>query len=962
LLFAKAGGKDVMRVWNRNLSAVLTVALLWFGATGQAQAISLGNVNVTSHLGEPFYAEVPLTLDASDALSGISIKLATSADYRILEMYRDAAMDILRVDVVNDARGARISIRSEADIATPFFNMVLKVSRGHSTQFKKYPVFLDLPKLEVHAPRPAVAPAPAPAAEAAGTASAKALPAKEKAFRPFSGWARIQRYGPMAYGDSLSIVSHRLRIDKRYTQQQVMAALFAKNSDKFTEKNMNMIEAGAYLDVPAAEEVEAISPARARAIVAEHNQRWKKLKKLPRYAAIYEAQRYRYGKRVRIGRKATGKAAGIAAGKAKPVAVKPAAISEKASKSPELKALRQQNEKLTQQLRESESVVSQLKSDIASNADVMAANERINKLELKLARLQAELTDAREQAESSGNGMANWLIYGLAGLVVLLLAALGYLMRRERPHPAMMQETATDSDFMASAPVQTEPLFAGTPAPADSPAEKQSVHLEASVETEAGEPAMMETPAPEIKGENAAEDEANVDYLAEADVYLRYGMHDEAIHQLRLAIEQREDNDEAHCKLVQVLHTKGDQAALEAAISHAANVLSGEGMQKFEAVVSSLDMADGETSEDKASPATEYGEAEGLETASTAGVELEEMTAGSDLSLGEDGLGSGGMEWLSEEETGEADFDSQPELPGDAEQAEDEAGPDFIEGEDPEGQLPEQELEAPSDSADMLGEVDFDLSDSGLIADEDVPAEVEQAEPEDTGEEELVMDTEEPPRPEQAEAVTENEEELLGMEEAGTPEGLHEDQARAPVEETVAEDVVSVDVEDEGIQAASDAGSPESDDGEEGQTPPDQDIADEAFDVSDELDALLTDLGVESPEQAGEEETDVDASKEALENTGAASEEADVDASEEALAVDMGRSQLAQGDLDAAEESFTSALDGSGGCEALLGLADIAQQRGEQEKAAEFLARAEPLLNNDEVRSMFDRLSKAQSA
>ncbi len=107
-------------------------------------------------------------------------------------------------------------------------------------------------------------------------------------------------YGPVVYGDSIYTIADRLRVDKRYTIRQVMAALFEKNRSRFAQDNLNLVLYGTYLDVPTAEEVERLSYDQALSVIQEHNRRWRELMKQPRYAAVAEAQRTRYSKRVRV--------------------------------------------------------------------------------------------------------------------------------------------------------------------------------------------------------------------------------------------------------------------------------------------------------------------------------------------------------------------------------------------------------------------------------------------------------------------------------------------------------------------------------------------------------------------------------------------------------------------------------------------------------------------------------------
>jgi pilus assembly protein FimV len=200
-----------------------------------AGAVSLGKIDVASHLGEPFYAEVPLTLDEGEVISGIVVELAEPSDYRILEVYRDRALQMVRANVERDSRGSRVELTSRTAIDAPFFNLVLKVRYGRATHFKKYPVFLDLPRAA--APSKGAAPLPSVSVEEAareaaeptvtavevmpveeGVAAEEAAGEQPAPFRPHDQWARTSHYGPMVYGDTISTVADRLRIDGRYSQ------------------------------------------------------------------------------------------------------------------------------------------------------------------------------------------------------------------------------------------------------------------------------------------------------------------------------------------------------------------------------------------------------------------------------------------------------------------------------------------------------------------------------------------------------------------------------------------------------------------------------------------------------------------------------------------------------------------------------------------------------------------------
>jgi FimV-like protein len=270
-----------------------TIAAVLFLFSAPAAAVELGDITVSSHLGEPFRAAVSMRLDAGEDPAALSIGLAAPADYRSLNIHRARALNGMQADVIGRSR---IELSSRSPVDTAFFTLVLKVRDAHAIHFKQYRVFLNLPhtgkSLRQSQPglavvgeagqEPAAAPQPRADAEAGATISA----APVSSFKPFDGWARTSRYGPVVHGDILSVISDRLRIDERYSLNQVMAALFEKNRSRFAEDNLNLPRDGAYLDAPTAAEVERNTPDQALAIVQDHNRRWKELTRQPRYAAI----------------------------------------------------------------------------------------------------------------------------------------------------------------------------------------------------------------------------------------------------------------------------------------------------------------------------------------------------------------------------------------------------------------------------------------------------------------------------------------------------------------------------------------------------------------------------------------------------------------------------------------------------------------------------------------------------
>ncbi|MBL4760014.1 MAG: hypothetical protein JKY80_04060 [Mariprofundaceae bacterium] len=605
------------------------IALSIFGLSGVAQAASLGKADVASHLGEPFYAEVPLGLDEDEAISNIFVELASPADYQILEVFRDSAVGAIRVDVKNDSRGSRVELTTTSAVEAPFLNLVLKVRYGRATHFKKFSIFLDLPR----AAKPNVTKAKVlpvrrmedisgnPMLEAAPVVEKVAEESPKSSFKPYDGWARTAQYGPMVYGDTISTVAQRLRVDTRYSRQQVMMALFEKNKSKFDKENINLINAGTYLDVPSAQEVEHISHSQALSLLKAHNAKWKELTKQTKYAKVQEAQKNRYGKHVRMGESASGVASKpIAKGDANTVLSKPELATDVAANNSKKVVssgeetqnngasteLRQENDSLQQRLKDMEAKMEKLAAQATSVEGLAASNARIKKLELQLARQVGELEKARKQASmqqsDSDMGLLTWILIGIVALLSMIAGYLAYALRGQRSHPVdqeNMMDPALEENSVEESGVEeidVEEVDVAEVTEAD----VTPVDFEASVmaSSDTIEGALTEG-IPELTDEDTSEMQAfdepteepdpNVDYLTEADVYMRYGMEDEAEKQVGMALRLRSDNKDAHVKLTQIRHARGNQSGVDEAAATARSVLEGEALATFTTAFNALE-------------------------------------------------------------------------------------------------------------------------------------------------------------------------------------------------------------------------------------------------------------------------------------------------------------------------------------------------------------------------------------
>ncbi len=649
-------------MFQRTMHVLLGTTFVVLLSAQGAWAVSFGKMDVASKMGEPFYAEVPLRLNSNETLRKTSVELGSAADYRILEVYRNAVLSAIRTDIIDDERGVRVTLSSDAAIDEAFFNVVLKVRYGRSTHYKKIPVFLDVPAASESA---SAAQKPVSAVNAAtvdptsSSAFITKLPegskpdakeafeevedeepvSEQNVFNAYDGWARTAKYGPMVYGDTITTVAKRLRLDDTFTNKQVMVALFEKNKAQFSKNNINLIKAGAFLDVPSSSEVAKISPVAAKQILSKQAKAWKAMQKDSKYAALAEAQRTRYSSRVRIGQQATGVAAQPAStqmmGGAN-TADKKQAVNTKASvaanddvsarttavvKNLERKLVQKDNAftALQEKMASLEAKLAQTKTDengdataakpAADDATTAALDAQNKRLELVITRLKTQLEQAKTNVNQTSDD-TSWMLYALIGLAVLvltLLIAVLMLVKRTRQHPAEKDTQPEDPASEDDVTEENQDLDATRVMDADEfdmPSEAldetgDSNELDAS-SAMFGEMDDDLEEIPELTDEETGEmepfnaDEApdpNVNYLEDADVYMRYGMEEEAEQQIRMALKLEQDNPEAHAKMVKVQKAKGDDAAMNEAIATAKVVLTGSALAMFETTISDEDSA-----------------------------------------------------------------------------------------------------------------------------------------------------------------------------------------------------------------------------------------------------------------------------------------------------------------------------------------------------------------------------------
>lgn len=232
---------------ERARTFILSVLL---AASGQASALSLGEIEHLSALEKPLDLRIPLQVDDSSEISDTKASIASVEVYQNSGIDRPAFLDSVSIEIIEKNGQGYVHIYSARPQHEPIFDLILEVTEINGRRFRRnYSVLMDLPAAIPAAALPvALLPSqPAVAPEVAAVAPVRApLPPLPL---PASTGDAAQTYGPVRSGESLGRIAQRVRGDRRLPLAQVMNALYLVNPGAF-DGDMGRLLQGTMLKVP----------------------------------------------------------------------------------------------------------------------------------------------------------------------------------------------------------------------------------------------------------------------------------------------------------------------------------------------------------------------------------------------------------------------------------------------------------------------------------------------------------------------------------------------------------------------------------------------------------------------------------------------------------------------------------------------------------------------------------------
>lgn len=270
--------------WQKTAISAAAIALLGLTSTG-AFALSLGRITVLSALGEPLRAEIDVPEINAEEAASLRASVASPATFVAAGLEYNPAMSNLQTSLQRRPDGrAYIRLSSERAINEPYVDMILEANWSSGRIVRDYTMLFDPPVLRQAAPAPTPAQLAAPSVPSAAGAVSAGTGTEPQRVAPASRPARAATTAspspsttPKAAaeggqqlivknGDTASKIASR-GLTSGVSLDQMLVAMMRSNPEAFVNNNLNRLRSGAVINMPSAEQAQAVAPKEASQMV-----------------------------------------------------------------------------------------------------------------------------------------------------------------------------------------------------------------------------------------------------------------------------------------------------------------------------------------------------------------------------------------------------------------------------------------------------------------------------------------------------------------------------------------------------------------------------------------------------------------------------------------------------------------------------------------------------------------------
>jgi pilus assembly protein FimV len=252
------------------ISAILLTPAAAFG-------LGLGEIRLNSALNQPLSAEIDLVAATPEELNALDAHLASPEVFSRYGLDRPAFLSSLEFTVGRGQDGRSVLlVHSRDSISEPFVSFLIDVTWPRGRLLREYTVLLDPPAMLAPGEAPAAAPIAAPTTSVAAPAPQPrpAVPAPAPAPQEAAAPAYDGSTYAVARGDTLYGIAGSISGGDHQAIQRTMIALFRANPEAF-QGNINQLRAGAILRVPPAGDIAGIASSEAASEVSQQTAAWR---------------------------------------------------------------------------------------------------------------------------------------------------------------------------------------------------------------------------------------------------------------------------------------------------------------------------------------------------------------------------------------------------------------------------------------------------------------------------------------------------------------------------------------------------------------------------------------------------------------------------------------------------------------------------------------------------------------
>lgn len=247
-------------------------------------AVGMGNINVTSALGEPLKAEIELVSVGKADKGNLAARMASPEVFKGAGIDYPASLPKLKFQLATRANGDYyIKLSTAQPVNDPFVNMLVELSWSSGRLLREYTFLLDPPGFKAEEPKaPEVQPVLSKA-EAPPLVTSAELAHEEMAHAPMPTDGSMPMMGiPLRHGleekaEAQNVATGEIKVKRGDTLSKIaienktadvslermLVALYRANSDAFAGKNMNRLKTGKILRLPQASDLDAVEHAEA---------------------------------------------------------------------------------------------------------------------------------------------------------------------------------------------------------------------------------------------------------------------------------------------------------------------------------------------------------------------------------------------------------------------------------------------------------------------------------------------------------------------------------------------------------------------------------------------------------------------------------------------------------------------------------------------------------------------------